>query len=94
MRWYSRAIYTQVMLPTHEAIIVDGLWCGTIFTGSLAKSKEMDRSPLAQQMKDPRMMSTRPILDADEARVLVSEIDEFNAKHNKTMSEETMRASA
>ncbi|MEP6019495.1 MAG: Hint domain-containing protein [Paracoccaceae bacterium] len=94
MRWSSRAIYTQVMLPTHEAIIVDGLWCGTIYTGSLAKSKDMDRSPLAQQMKDPRMMSTRPILDADEARVLVSEIDEFNAKHNETMSEETIRASA
>ena len=94
MRWYSRAIYTQVMLPTHEAIIVDGLWCGTIFTGSLAKSEDMDRSPLAQKMKDPSMMATRPILDAEEARMLVSEIDEFNAKHKKTMSKDTIRASA
>ncbi|MEO9820246.1 MAG: Hint domain-containing protein [Paracoccaceae bacterium] len=98
MRWSSRAIYTQIMLSTHEAIIVDGLWCGTVFTGSMAKTTDMDRSPLAQQMKDPRTMSTRPILNIDEARVLMSEIDEFNAKsnakQNMPMSEDTIRESA
>ena len=94
MRWSSRAIYTQIMLPTHEAIIVDGLWCGTVFTGSLAKSQEFARSPLAQKMKNPQMMSTRPILNLDEARVLVSEIDAFNAKRNMTVPDDVVRVSA
>ncbi len=94
MRGSDRAVYTQIMLQTHEAIIVDGLWCGSLFTGAMSLEIDFLGSRLATSLKEPLMRSTRPILNLDEARVLISEIDAHNINSASTQESLDVRVRA
>ena len=74
MQWDTRVSYVQVLLASHQAILTDGLWVGSLFTGQLAVDLRAADCPLAAMLEVRDMKATRPILSEDEGRVLMHEI--------------------
>lgn len=73
LRWDARVSYAQVLLSTHQTFSAEGLWIGSIFTGTLGL--EVDPGcPLTTKLDAPRMKACRPILDEDEGRSLMHDI--------------------
>ena len=74
MRPMERTTYAHVLLPSHQMIVADRLWLGSLFTGSLDQEIEKIDCPLAHQLETVRMTAARPILNEEEGRMLMIEI--------------------
>lgn len=73
LKWDARVSYAQVLLPAHQTFIAEGLWLGSLFTGTLGLEATPD-CPLTVKLEQPRMNACRPVLNEDEGRVLMQEI--------------------
>lgn len=74
MHWNAQVSYAQILLASHQMLIVDRLWVGSLFTGSLATDLHAERCPLYAKLSAPHMMACRPILSEEEGRVLMHDI--------------------
>lgn len=79
MTWDTRVSYAQVLLPSHQLLVAESLWLGSLFTGSLGLDVTSD-CPLTEQLEDARMLACRPVLDLEEGRSLMNEIWEAQAR--------------
>ena len=73
MSWDTRVSYAQVLLKNHQTLNAEGLWVGSLFTGTLGLDAPSD-CPLACQLETARMQASRPILTVDEGRALMQAI--------------------
>ena len=89
MRWDVRVTYAQILLATHQTIAIEGLWLGSLFTGSLGLDTTC---PLTKKLETPNMKACRPVLDVQEGRALMQEIWEVQAQ--KAAAQEEHRKSS
>lgn len=80
MHHSERATYTQILLPTHELMMTEASWVGSLFTGMLAQNLGTLSCDLTSKLDEPRMQASRPILSEEEGRALMIEIDTLRAE--------------
>ena len=74
VHWSDKASYAQILLASHQMLVAERLWMGSLFTGTLATGLSAKACPLYAKLSTPHMQACRPILTEREGRALMHEI--------------------
>lgn len=69
--WHERVGYTQILLPAHHLMAVEGVWLGSLFLADMPAEAKPNETMIRAGLKRRAMQSARPILAEDEARALI-----------------------
>lgn len=67
----ERVSYAHILLPTHQMIVADRVWLGSLFCGDVQTQVDTLDSPILSRLERPRMHAARPILNVAEGRMLM-----------------------
>lgn len=74
MRWNARVSYAQVLLASHQVLLAENLWSGSLFTVQLGLGLDEMGCALAVQLDQLYMQASRPILSEVEGKALMREV--------------------